>query len=190
MKTRPASGCSKPATIRSSVVFPQPDGPSRVRNSPASTSSETSLTTGVPPNDFRTPSSETAPCIGSLDLREKGPDSIPRRAALRPRAASALFVLLAVEAEDHGRPGFGRERHPDPPVVERDLLEWDRGRVLGRVVEARDDDVVELVGEEGNGRAGAEDVDGGRGQVLAERAGHEQPGRVDVDALFDLDIVE
>ena len=32
--TRPASGRSKPARIRSAVVFPQPDGPSRQTNSP------------------------------------------------------------------------------------------------------------------------------------------------------------
>ena len=34
--TRPASGRSKPATSRSAVVFPQPDGPSSERNSPCS----------------------------------------------------------------------------------------------------------------------------------------------------------
>ena len=33
---RPPSGRSKPAIMRSSVVLPQPDGPSRVKNSPAS----------------------------------------------------------------------------------------------------------------------------------------------------------
>ena len=30
---RPASGCSKPARMRSSVVLPQPDGPSSAKNS-------------------------------------------------------------------------------------------------------------------------------------------------------------
>ena len=30
----PASGSSKPAIIRSVVVFPEPDGPSIVKNSP------------------------------------------------------------------------------------------------------------------------------------------------------------
>ena len=33
--TRPASGSSKPAIIRSEVVLPQPDGPSSEKNSPA-----------------------------------------------------------------------------------------------------------------------------------------------------------
>ena len=32
----PSSGCSKPASMRSVVVLPQPDGPSRDRNSPRS----------------------------------------------------------------------------------------------------------------------------------------------------------
>ena len=33
--TRPAVGCSNPAIILSSVVLPQPDGPSSEKNSPA-----------------------------------------------------------------------------------------------------------------------------------------------------------
>ena len=32
----PPSGASNPATMRSSVVLPQPEGPSRQKNSPAS----------------------------------------------------------------------------------------------------------------------------------------------------------
>ena len=34
-RPRPSVGCSKPATIRSVVVLPQPDGPSSEKNSPA-----------------------------------------------------------------------------------------------------------------------------------------------------------
>jgi hypothetical protein len=41
MQIRPEVTCSMPATVRSSVVLPDPDGPSRTRNVPASTSSET-----------------------------------------------------------------------------------------------------------------------------------------------------
>ena len=36
-RIRPAVGCSKPAISRSVVVLPQPDGPSREKNSPLST---------------------------------------------------------------------------------------------------------------------------------------------------------
>ena len=37
-RIRPSVGCSNPAIIRRVVVFPQPDGPSREKNSPGSTS--------------------------------------------------------------------------------------------------------------------------------------------------------
>src|ERR1700674_4579804 len=43
----PASGFSSPAIMRSVVVLPQPDGPSNPKNSPRSTSSETSVTACV-----------------------------------------------------------------------------------------------------------------------------------------------
>ena len=36
----PPSGCSKPAIMRSVVVFPHPDGPSSEMNSPGSIVSE------------------------------------------------------------------------------------------------------------------------------------------------------
>ncbi len=40
---------SNPATIRSAVVLPQPDGPTSTRNSPGSTSRLSSLTATTPP---------------------------------------------------------------------------------------------------------------------------------------------
>ena len=43
----------KPAIIRSVVVLPHPDGPSREKNSPAAMSRSRSSTTVVPPNDLR-----------------------------------------------------------------------------------------------------------------------------------------
>ena len=58
-RRRPA--VSKPAIRRSSVVLPQPEGPSSVRNSPAATSSETSSTATTSPYDLRTERSDTAP---------------------------------------------------------------------------------------------------------------------------------
>ena len=36
MKMRPAVGVSKPASMRSSVVLPQPEPPSRAKSSPLS----------------------------------------------------------------------------------------------------------------------------------------------------------
>ena len=53
--SRPTVGCSNPATIMRKVVFPEPEGPSRVRNSPRPTSSVTSLSAWNDPKDFPTP---------------------------------------------------------------------------------------------------------------------------------------
>src|SRR2546426_6128866 len=50
----PRSGSSKPATILIVVVFPQPEGPRSVMNSPSWMSSETSLTAVTLPNVFVT----------------------------------------------------------------------------------------------------------------------------------------
>ena len=45
---------SRPTIIRSSVDFPQPDGPTRIMNSPSATSMLTSLTAGKPSPYFLT----------------------------------------------------------------------------------------------------------------------------------------
>ncbi len=45
----PAVISSSPATMRRSVDFPQPDGPTMTRNSPSATSIETPWMTSVPP---------------------------------------------------------------------------------------------------------------------------------------------
>src|SRR3954453_12955721 len=58
--TRPASGVSKPAIIRSVVVLPQPLGPSREKNSPSSISNVTSFTAGAVPKLLLTPASAIA----------------------------------------------------------------------------------------------------------------------------------
>ena len=51
---------SSPAIIRSAVDFPQPDGPTRIRNSPSSTVSDRSSTATAPPGKtFVTPSNAT-----------------------------------------------------------------------------------------------------------------------------------
>src|SRR5690348_8622659 len=45
---------SRPATMRSRVDLPQPDGPTKTQNSPSAMVSETSRTTGPPPKSFAT----------------------------------------------------------------------------------------------------------------------------------------
>src|SRR5262245_11352405 len=60
MAISPLSGMRNPATRLSSVVLPQPDGPSSVINSPRRTVSDTSLSAVMLPKRFVTPSSSTA----------------------------------------------------------------------------------------------------------------------------------
>src|SRR5215469_10476640 len=50
MEMRPPVFCSRPATIRSVVVLPQPEGPSSVTNSPSPTRRSTPLTAANSPN--------------------------------------------------------------------------------------------------------------------------------------------
>src|SRR4029434_298179 len=58
--TCPASGSTSPATMRSTVLLPQPEGPSRERNSPGAASRETSATATTGPNALRSPETRSA----------------------------------------------------------------------------------------------------------------------------------
>src|SRR5918992_4670955 len=49
MRISPPLGCSSPAIKRSTVDLPQPEGPSRMQNSPSVTSNETFFKTSVAP---------------------------------------------------------------------------------------------------------------------------------------------
>src|SRR6202050_1715789 len=74
--TSPEVGDSKPAIMRSVVVFPQPDGPSSEKNSPRRISSETSFTAVCVGNRFDTFRSSR---IGVIVMINVGQDSILRR---------------------------------------------------------------------------------------------------------------
>ena len=54
MVTSPSVMSSRPTIIRSTVDFPQPDGPTRIMNSPSAMSRLTSLTAGKPSPYFLT----------------------------------------------------------------------------------------------------------------------------------------
>ena len=54
MKISPWVGNSKPASMRSSVVLPQPEGPSSEKNSPRRMSNETSSTAWTAPKCLET----------------------------------------------------------------------------------------------------------------------------------------
>src|SRR3982074_1580208 len=64
MVRRPAVMDSSPASIRSVVLLPHPDGPTRTTNSPASTVRSTPSTATTPPSySLRTPSSTTGAAL-------------------------------------------------------------------------------------------------------------------------------
>src|SRR5690242_506585 len=65
----PASGSSKPAIRRSSVVLPHPEGPSTQTYSPAGNASPTPATACVAPKDFRTStSSRIGEALGGMGV--------------------------------------------------------------------------------------------------------------------------
>src|SRR5215213_7223445 len=57
---RPSFGVSKPASMRRSVVLPQPDGPSSAKNSPSRISSESRSTAAKPEKRLLTASKRTS----------------------------------------------------------------------------------------------------------------------------------
>src|SRR3990172_7928927 len=86
--------------MRSVVVFPQPDGPSRVMKCPSGTSSETSSTASVAPNRFVTPFRRTWPSEDIVVFVQVDPYVEQKR---RPRAEGATGVHLhLIEARGAG----------------------------------------------------------------------------------------
>ena len=84
MRMRPLETPSSPAIIRSSVDFPQPDGPTRTMNSPSPISRSTSSTASTPPGKtLLTPSRAIPPMLRSFLRR-----SCRVRAAARRRSAA------------------------------------------------------------------------------------------------------
>ena len=74
IQTSPSSASSRPATMRSVVVFPQPDGPSRQTNCPRSTVSDTRWTATNVPNRFVTSlsSRSRSVCSAPFDITGEG----------------------------------------------------------------------------------------------------------------------
>src|SRR5262245_46012952 len=117
----PRSGVKNPATRLSSVVLPQPEGPSSVISSPRRTLSDTSSSAVISPKRLVTPSKRTA--LSSLFGAEGG------------RSAGMLNVQhLSETEEDIGEDQQDRRRH--------DIHHRDRGHrgvgVFAHVVVERD----------------------------------------------------
>src|SRR5712691_3482104 len=79
---RPSSGRSKPAISRSVVVLPEPDGPSRVKNSPAGISRSTRSTATTSPYVLRMPASRTSISAAGMECAA-GSDSASAGVAKR-----------------------------------------------------------------------------------------------------------
>src|SRR5688500_19722687 len=87
--TCPAVGVSSPATMRSVVVFPQPDGPSRAKNEPAGMVSVRSSTATALPNCLRRPTRR----------RSRGSDFTAVRSGTDHRLEQVLVLLLLALVE-------------------------------------------------------------------------------------------
>src|SRR5262249_4388262 len=114
MRISPASTSSRPAIIRSVVVLPQPDGPSRHTNCPCSTTSETSRTAVKAPKRFVTPqSSRSGPptivrCWTAVTL-PYDPDLAPAfGAAARERPGKDVTLDRERQPKNAGRPRRAR----------------------------------------------------------------------------------
>src|SRR3954470_15348281 len=131
---------SSPATIRSAVVFPHPDGPTNTTNSPSCTVSVRSRTAGVSPYSFVTFWNSIWPTTCPLSShRSRGQ---PER------------DLPLDEDEEHDdrqrrqRRG-GHQRPPGSAAVRRERGEPHGQRLLGRAAEkdVRDDVLVPRLDE-------------------------------------------
>src|SRR5215510_704830 len=106
MLISPDVGCSSPATQRSVVVLPQPEGPSRTTISPAGTPKLTPSTAGLPVAKRLTRlsmSRAAVTCGGSLAI------AVGLVPLLEPRLAQR-FELLEIRhphLDDLGVPAFG-----------------------------------------------------------------------------------
>src|SRR6266511_4571837 len=130
MRTRPASGYSRPATQRSSVVFPQPLGPSSTMSSPSAISRSTPSTAVVFPKVLLTVSSVMAATVRPPLVRHPAPHA----------------EQVAADQEDARQ--RGRQHEPGGGEAERqrrDLQRADDQGGQGRVVDGQDGGGEDLV---------------------------------------------
>ncbi len=92
---RPLVGCSKPAIIRSVVVLPQPDGPSRVKNSPAGMSTLMPATATCSPKAFVSSSSWISPDIQTSMVASDVASSPPAKRRYTRKAANRVRSVIA-----------------------------------------------------------------------------------------------
>src|SRR6476619_7664034 len=147
MRSSPSVMSSSPTIIRSSVDFPQPDGPTRIMNSPSSTSMLTLFTAGKPSPYFLTmffmsmaAMCSTLHCAGGqtgddLSLEQQDDDDDGNRDHDRGGGQQAVGRVERVRADEErqlGRDGPGgrrrRQRECQDELVPREEEGQDRGR--------------------------------------------------------------
>src|ERR671916_2565898 len=127
----PSEMSSSPATMRSAVVFPHPEGPTSTMNSPSRASRVRSDTARVPSGKtFATSENSTSATVSGLSLplrsrlrqaraeRAEGEGEHERRREARQRGADPEVLLPRLLDDVHppGRP----ERRLVEPVVEQE----------------------------------------------------------------------
>src|SRR3984957_16714500 len=156
---RPASGRSKPAISRSKVVFPDPDGPSKVKNSPAAMVSSTPPRATTSPYRFFRPATWTAAAAAP---------GYP--AAAGCTGPGTVIIRLVV-------PRFSRDPQCNPcPVMVTVRNGRSAGELAGQALDA-----VDETGQEAVGLAGR-DV-GDAGHQLAQHDGELPAGQVRAQAV-------
>src|SRR4051812_28877639 len=94
IRTSPALMSSRPATMRSAVVLPQPDGPTNTMNSPSSTRRSSPRTAGVPSGyTFVTSSRVTCATVAHLPRGRRRPYPGAIRDKRRDPRVPALLAL-------------------------------------------------------------------------------------------------
>src|SRR5437899_2743756 len=162
MRMRPYEGRSSPASMRSVVVLPQPDGPTRTMNSPASRERFKSSTAVSAPKILWTPSNLTSASM-----------SAPHRAAEAERAAeiSGHEQVQDDHREREQQREHGQVAELEKPVRAHEVVDLDRSWLVVRVAveDERDDECAPRVDERVDGRH-RDPRNGERQYHLAENA--------------------
>ena len=96
MESEPEVMSSRPANIRSAVVLPQPDGPTRTMNSPSATCSERSSTARTSSPKILVTPSKVISAISDCSL-----DVAPCRSSVDAHGESLDEVALEAEVDEH-----------------------------------------------------------------------------------------
>src|SRR6266545_6462679 len=174
MRMSPPVISSRPATIRSAVVFPQPEGPTRTTNSPSAISRLKSRTAGVAPKTLVTWTSSMAATALA-----------PHRACREPEGDAALDEEEERDDRQRRQRGSRHERTPLGAPQARERGEPDhQGLLLGAVEEHVGDDELVPGLDEGEDRGGDEAGADEREEDPHERAEARRP--VDHRRLLEL----